>query len=304
MHHPRPRPHPLPSGAFTPPTPRPKLQRHLLHLDSASLPRPRAPVNPEPPACTRPLQKTPADWATSAARGRLLTGGGIGPSRVGGHPLAGGGIWRRPLGGRTARRTHRDPGSGQVSLDRLPVHTDGGVDSPRRPPASAQRQDLLPLLIAQDVHPGRGGPRSPPPRQRLGALPLVADFQVSISGGFCPPTEAKAVGETHERRPRAQPPRIAGFPIEPPPARSAHSLSPPVRPSTTVAQDPPRHGPHDLHDPSANARHVHNRSQRPRPAPLSAAIPPAPPLPPSPASPTSSSRAPPATASSPPSRAR
>src|SRR5205814_7662925 len=36
-----------------------------------------------------------------------------------------------------------------------------------------------------------GGTMIPPPRQRLGPLPLVADFQVSISGGFCPSTEAK-----------------------------------------------------------------------------------------------------------------
>jgi len=123
-----------------------------------------------------------------AVGGHPLAGGRICRPQVGGHPFAGGGIWRRPPPRRATRCPDRDSGGLQVPLDRLSIDTDARVDAPHGPPESAQRHHLLLLLIAQDVHPRRGT-TVPLPRQRPGALPLVVDFQVSLSGGLCPSTE-------------------------------------------------------------------------------------------------------------------
>ena len=110
------------------------------------------------------------------------------PDRVGGHPHAGGRFWR-PDPRAAARGSHRDPRRAQVTARRLPTDPCLRFDPAQRPSQSPQRHYLLSSVLAQDVcHPG-AGPQVPRLRQRLGALLLVAGFQVSISGRFWVSTE-------------------------------------------------------------------------------------------------------------------
>ena len=110
-----------------------------------------------------------------AVGGHPLLGGGIWPFRVGGHPLLDGGIWRRPLRGRPARRPHRDPAAAKYRLivfrSTPTVAWIRRADHPSRPSAKTCCFFSSPKMFI----PG-GGTMIPPPRQRLGALPLVADF--------------------------------------------------------------------------------------------------------------------------------
>ena len=92
--------------------------------------------------------------------------------------------------GRPPRAADRDPGRLQVAAGRLATDARRLLDAPQRPAQSAQRQDLLLLVVAQDVGHAGEGPRAPRRRQRLGPATVVAGFQVSISGRFWVSTEA------------------------------------------------------------------------------------------------------------------
>jgi len=97
--------------------------------------------------------------------------------RVGGHLYG-----RFRLGGwvpPATRRSHRDPGGGQIATRRLATDAGGFLDAPQRPPEPPQRQHLLSLLVAQDVCHARGRP-CPPLRVNIRASVPMAGFQVSI----------------------------------------------------------------------------------------------------------------------------
>ena len=87
------------------------------------------------------------------------------------------------------RRAHRDPGRLEVRARRFAAHARRILDAPQRPSETAQRHHLLLLLVAQDVgHPARG--HASRHRQRLESSAPLAGFQPSITGRFCPSTEA------------------------------------------------------------------------------------------------------------------
>ena len=81
----------------------------------------------------------------------------------------------------------RASSSSSCAARRLPADRRRLLDPPQRPAETAQRQDLLLLLVAQDVaHPG-AGTRLLHLRQRLGRLRLVAGFELLLSGRFWVP---------------------------------------------------------------------------------------------------------------------
>ena len=85
-------------------------------------------------------------------------------------------------------RHARAPTARRMAAGRLAPDPGGPLEPPQRPPEASQRQNLLSFVFSQDVaHAGQERPVSDR-CQRLGALSVMAGFQVSTNGrAACPP---------------------------------------------------------------------------------------------------------------------
>jgi hypothetical protein len=88
----------------------------------------------------------------------------------------------------TARWTHRDTSRLQIPRRSFSPDLSGFLDAPQRPAQPAQRDDLLFLFFAQDIHRRRVNP--PLQSMSWSAIPLAA-FQVSTDGRFWVSPEAR-----------------------------------------------------------------------------------------------------------------
>ena len=146
--------------------------------------------------------------ARRAARGSLRVGG-----RVGGHLRRGGRIWRRNTGGSGGGHTFGRP---PVRRTGIPAAFRYALAVSRRTPvaSSMRRRDqpsrpsartcccvcsLKTLLMSGE------GPDGPRRCQRLGALRVVAGFQVSISGRFWVSTEGQEESSPRKTAQRGEP---------------------------------------------------------------------------------------------------
>ncbi len=114
---------------------------------------------------------------------------------VGGHPLRGGRCWRPHLRP-SAPAPHRDARRLQIRARRLSPNAGGFFDAPQRPAQVARAPVICCFLSSAKtlLMSARHGRRHRRPRQRLGALAVVAGFQVSISGRIWVSTEARRSG--------------------------------------------------------------------------------------------------------------
>ena len=92
----------------------------------------------------------------------------------------------RPPAAAAHRRSRRPSGSALAVSRRTPGRL---LDAPQRPAQPPERQNLLLLRRRSRRCSSRRGTTRPRPRQRLGALLVVAGFQVSINGRFWVSTE-------------------------------------------------------------------------------------------------------------------